>query len=94
MYLGLDDEHRIEQLESLDMLLHGYQLALHTHGVVEVVGNFQRQFGDFIAARYPGSHSIGPISAIIDSSADGHEAWRSFWTLVNEFKDLFVHQPS
>jgi hypothetical protein len=86
MYLGGDESQRVLQLNSLEQLLCGYTLALRHHAVHEPVSDFLQEFGAFLFRTRGWSASCGPVAAIREVASGDEEAWRLFWTLVDEFQ--------
>ena len=85
MYIGADDE-RERQLRNLEMLLHGYALALWQHGLDEPGGDFLQSFGAYLRERFGWSISAGPIAAVLRETGSATDAWRTFWAQVWEFR--------
>ena len=86
LYLGWDEQHRVRQLQDLEMLLYGYATALKHHGIQEQVMDFNREFGDYLRQTRGWSLSCGPTAAIVGATANEQEAWSLFWELVDEFR--------
>jgi hypothetical protein len=58
------------RLDNLEMLLHGYAIAVVAHGVNDPGGEFLRAFGDYLRDRFGWSMSCGAIDAIRRSAHD------------------------
>ena len=86
MYVGGDASHRVAQLQSLEMLLFGYSLAVRAHNIDEPVKDFPREFAEYLGRKYAWSAACGPIAAILEVAASDTEAWEMFWRLVKEFR--------
>lgn len=86
LYVGGDESQRVLQLQNLEQLLCGYTLALRHHAVHEPVLDFLQEFGAFLFQTRGWSASCGPVAAICEAADGDDEAWRLFWTLVDEFQ--------
>lgn len=86
MYVGGSDGERGEQLRNLELLLHGYSIALGYHQVQERVKDFPRAFSNYLHTRFGWSTACGPVAAVRDASETDDEAWEIFWRLVGEFQ--------
>lgn len=78
MYLGA------RTLRELELLIVGYELALHDHKLVDGHG-FYREFRDYLRARFGWSMSCGPLDAIRREVGAEH-AWDRFFELMHEFR--------
>lgn len=87
MYVGADDEREL-QLHNLEMLLHGYALALWQHRLDEPGGDLLQSFGTYLRERFGWSTPAGPIAAVLRETGNAGQAWRIFWEQVWEFRDL------
>ncbi len=85
LYIGGPDGH-IVQLRRLEMVLHGYQLALHEHGLREDVADFMREFGAFLQHKHGWPSDSGGITAVIESTTSPEGAWETFWNEVASFE--------
>lgn len=86
MYVGGSDSQRGEQLRNLELLLHGYSMALSGHQIQERVNDFPREFSTYLHARFGWSTACGPAAAVRDASSTDNEAWEMFWRLAAEFQ--------
>jgi len=86
MYVGSSDSQRGEQLRNLELLLHGYSMALGCHQIREPVSDFPREFSHYLRGRFGWSTACGPAAAVRDASDTDDEAWEMFWRLVAEFR--------
>ena len=75
-------------LAELQTLLHGYNAALHTHGVVEDVPSMGRHFRDWLYRRTGWSCSCGWAYAITMRHTDRDEALAVFFGLVDAYRLL------
>jgi hypothetical protein len=85
MFVGGDDSDRQGQLRRMETLLDGYSIAIRVHTAPEPVPNFVRSFSDWLRDRFQWDVSLGPIAAIERHSKDPEDAWKRFWTLVDEY---------
>jgi hypothetical protein len=88
LFVGWDECHRVRQLQNLELLLHGYAIALRHHRIYEPVEDFSREFAEYLYRTRGWSASCGPTAAIVDATANEQEAWDLFWKLVDEFRAL------
>jgi hypothetical protein len=84
MYLGGADGEIDRRLNHLELLLHGYNIAVRRHHPPSE--GFQRRFGEYLQGRFGWSMSRGPIRAIQDEADNDEDAWTLFWRLVDEFR--------
>ena len=87
MYVGFSEFERGQQLRALDVLIGGYTLAIHQHGLQDPGFDAYAGFPDFLKGRFGWSMSCGPIAAILEASENDDEAWNSFWRLLWEYRD-------
>ncbi|RKG60888.1 hypothetical protein D7X30_08250 [Corallococcus sp. AB011P] len=87
MYVGFDDSQRVEQLRSLELLLHGYSMALRAHGVPEAGFGFVMDFAHYLAATRGWSACCGPVAMVVKAAERKHDVWMLFWKLVDEFRE-------
>lgn len=85
LYVGGGDERGV-QLRNLELLLHGYDLALRAHRIDEPGNGFLIALGKYLAAKHAWSMSRGAIAAIRDRAENDDDAWNMFWSLVREYK--------
>jgi hypothetical protein len=85
MYVGGEASDRVGQLRDLQLLLHGYEIALSHHELDEQGAHFSRAFGRYLQERFDWSMSQGPIAAVINETSP-EDAWSTFWRLVHEFE--------
>jgi hypothetical protein len=64
MFLNHSPEERDKQLLVLQMLVHGYSMALQTHAITSDVQNFELEFDQFLHAKYGWGTSCGFVDAI------------------------------
>jgi hypothetical protein len=86
MFVGGSDSQRGEQLRNLELLLHGYSLALGSRQIRERVNDFPRTFSNNLHGRFGWSTSCCPAAEVRDASNTDDEAWEMFWRLVGEFQ--------
>ena len=91
MYVGEDDASRGNQLRNLELLLHGYALAVRLHGLDEPVKNLPHEFAEYLRAKHDWSAAAGPVAAIREASGSDEEAWEVFWTLLDEYRGSLGH---
>jgi len=94
MFLGADPDTREIQLDRLEMLIVGYELALGVHRIAEPGGDFFRKFAEFVRESYGLDTTCGPIAAIKLNSATGEDAWRTLWTALRRYKDRCTETSS
>jgi hypothetical protein len=86
MFVGGEASNRGDQLWNLELLLHGYALAIQAHQIEEPVKDFPREFAGYLQHKYNWSVAAGPIAAIREAAPDDEEAWKMFWRLVEEYR--------
>jgi hypothetical protein len=86
LYVGGDGSNRGAMLQRIELLLHGYALAIQQHRLDEPVKDFPREFAEYLRTQYDWSAAAGPVAAICDAAKDDREAWEMFWRLVREFR--------
>lgn len=87
MYVGASNSERGEQLRNLELLLHGYAIAVDSHGLSEPVQDFPKAFAEYLYKRFEWSASAGPVAAIKDAAKSDEDAWQMFWKLVKDFRN-------
>ena len=78
---------RAEQLRKVETYIHGYNGALHTHGIDEPGLDFARRLGKHLERTRGWSTSCGPVDAIVTHPDSDEHAWEHFWELVAEYRD-------
>lgn len=86
MYVGDPDDVRRRRLDDLEMLLHGYAIAVVSHGMQDPGGVFLGEFGEYLRGRFGWSMSCGAVDAIRRAAHDESAAWTMFWKLVGEYR--------
>jgi len=86
MYLGDPETGRSRQLDDLEMLLHGYSLALQQHALTGPGREFLRSFGEYLRELFGWSMSAGPTAAILAATSTDEDAWTYFWKLIGEYR--------
>ena len=86
MYVGYDESKRAMQLQTVETLVNGYQLALRNHNIKEPVSDFNREFARYLLKTKGWCDSCGPVVAIREAAKSDEEAWELFWKLVDEFR--------
>jgi hypothetical protein len=86
MYVGYDESKRALQLQTLEMLMAGYRMALYNHNIKERVSDFNREFARYLLETKGWCDSCGPVVAILQAAKSEEEAWDLYWKLVDEFR--------
>ena len=74
-------------LDDLELICHGYAMALGVHGIDEFGTRFNQQFAEYLLERYGWSMCCGWARGIREQSHGDDEAFRRFFELVEEFRD-------
>jgi hypothetical protein len=88
MYVGGMDADYATQLDRLEMLIHGYLIALRSHQIEDVGAAAYGAFPEYLRSRFGWSMSQGPIRAIRRACPSDREAWELFWSLLADFTAL------
>ena len=94
MYVGYGERERDKQLQGLEMLVAGYDLAVNHHGIRDAGLDAFARFPEYLRDRFGWSMSCGPIVAIRNVSTSPEDAWDLFWRLLWEFRDNQVGESS
>ena len=86
MYVGASNDQRGAQLRNLELILHGYAIALDRHQVRERVVDFPREFSKYLHTRFGWSAACGPVAAVRGAAESDEVAWEMFWQLVTDFR--------
>jgi hypothetical protein len=73
-------------LRMLELICHGYSVALLTHGITEFGTQFNQKFGDFLLRRYDWSTCSGWAKAIRRNCDSDEEAFRRFFELLEQYR--------
>lgn len=78
-----------DPLGILETMLHGYNVALSSHSIVESAPTMNRAFASWLRLRYPKwSLSCGWAGAITDNSSPGESPLARFFALVADYRKL------
>lgn len=83
MYVGWTDAERDKQLAGLEMLIAGYTLAIHQHGISDEGCDSYARFPDYLQVRFGWSMSCGPLFAIREASRTAAAAPQETSSLIS-----------
>ena len=72
-------------LDALELMCHGYHVAIHTYGLKEFGSNFNRRFMNWLSRQFGWSGAIGWARAIREHSPSAEAAFWRFFELLEQF---------